>query len=207
MNRQGVNAQAQCLSPLRGWFAGRGVSLSFERGGSPPRGIVKIIPRWLSRRRFSAAVSKPTVIGKCLLYVVSIRPESTGYSTTVDFEVFGGYDYQSEEIGACVDIDSLGRGIGLFGSTFAIVKQIVDSLPNGTKKAQAIANLKRAEEEFKIAESNSAVLLGYEICRNHFPPVIMLSKDNNDWQCPECLNTKKLRDNNTDISSTRRPTR
>lgn len=106
-----------------------------------------------------------------------------------------------------MDIDSFGKIIGYVGPLFPTIKQIIDALPNNAKKAELIANLKRAEQEFKIAESKSAVLLGYEICRDHFPPIVMLSKDNNDWQCPECHNTKKLWDDNTDTSSTRRPTR
>lgn len=90
-----------------------------------------------------------------------------------------------------MDINSLSQGIGLFSSALATLKQMIALLPDNSKKADAIAYLERAEREFKIAESESATNLGYEICRQHFPPVIMLSKDDKNWECPECHNTKK----------------
>jgi len=89
-----------------------------------------------------------------------------------------------------MDIDSLAKGVGLFSSALAALKQIISLLPDNSKKEEAIAYLERAEREFKIAESESATDLGYEICRQHFPPVIMLSKDDKNWECPECHNTK-----------------
>ena len=90
-----------------------------------------------------------------------------------------------------MDLDSFAKGIGLFGSAIATIKQIITLLPDNSKKNEAVAYLERAEREFKIAESESATSLGYEICRHHFPPVIMLSKDDKNWECPECQNTKK----------------
>jgi hypothetical protein len=96
-----------------------------------------------------------------------------------------------------MDIDSLAKGVGLFSSALATLKQIISLLPDNSKKAEAIAYLERAEREFKIAESEFATGLGYEICRQHFPPVIMLSKDDKNWDCPECHNTKKPDDYST----------
>ena len=90
-----------------------------------------------------------------------------------------------------MDIDSLAKGIGLFGSALTTIKQIIALLAENSKKADVIAYLERAEREFKIAESQIATSLGYEICRQHFPPIIMLSKDDENWECPECHNTKK----------------
>jgi hypothetical protein len=90
-----------------------------------------------------------------------------------------------------MDIDSLAKGIGLFSSALTTLKQMIALLPDNSKKEDAIAYLERAEREFKIAESESATNLGYQICRQHFPPVIMLSKDDKNWECPECHNTKK----------------
>jgi hypothetical protein len=89
-----------------------------------------------------------------------------------------------------MDIEAFGKGIGLVGSTLKLLKQAVDLLPNNSKKADAIEILEKAERELKIAESESAAGLGYEICRAHFPPSIMLSKDDKNWECPECHNTK-----------------
>ncbi|MBN1618383.1 hypothetical protein JW887_03510 [Candidatus Dojkabacteria bacterium] len=93
-----------------------------------------------------------------------------------------------------MDLDSLGKGIGLFGSAIAAIKQLISLMPDNSKKEEAIEYLKRAEREFKIAESESATDLGYEICRQHFPPIIMLSKDDKHWECPECHNTKSPED-------------
>jgi hypothetical protein len=90
-----------------------------------------------------------------------------------------------------MDFDSLAKGIGLFSSALATLKQITDLLPDNSSKDDLMAKLERAEREFKIAESESATNLGYEICRQHFPPVIMLSKDDKNWECPECHNIKK----------------
>ena len=95
-----------------------------------------------------------------------------------------------------MDLDSLTKGISLFGSAIATVKQIIMLIPDKSKREEAEAYLERAEREFKIAESESATSLGYEICRQHFPPVIMLSKDNQVWECPECHNMKRPDDYN-----------
>jgi hypothetical protein len=90
-----------------------------------------------------------------------------------------------------MDIDSLAKGIGLISSALTTLKQMANVLPNNSKKADVIANLEKAEREFKNAEAETATGLGYEICRQHFPPVIMLSKDDEIWECPECHNIKR----------------
>ncbi|MBD3256771.1 MAG: hypothetical protein GF383_16880 [Candidatus Lokiarchaeota archaeon] len=89
-----------------------------------------------------------------------------------------------------VDIDALTKGIGLFGSALSILERGVDLLPDGSRKAEAQIALQRAEREFKLAEAESATQLGYEICRKHFPPQVMLSEDDKVWTCPECGNEK-----------------
>jgi len=89
-----------------------------------------------------------------------------------------------------MEIDALAKGVGLFSSALTALKQAVDLLPHNSKKEEAATALERAEREFKIAEAEVAKKLNYEICRNHFPPVIMLSKDDMIWECPECKNTK-----------------
>lgn len=88
-----------------------------------------------------------------------------------------------------MDMDALAKGVGLFTSALAALKQGIALLPDGHKKAEAADALERAEREFKIAEAEAAGKLGYEICRNHFPPGIMVSKDERNWQCPQCGNT------------------
>jgi hypothetical protein len=87
-----------------------------------------------------------------------------------------------------MDVDALGKGIGLFTSALVALKQAIELLPDTPKKADAAAALQRAEREFKIAEAQAARKLGFEVCRNHFPPEIMLSPDNQNWKCPTCGN-------------------
>jgi len=89
-----------------------------------------------------------------------------------------------------MEIDALAKGVGLFSSALNAIKQALALLPDSSKKADAAAALERAEREFKIAEAEVASKLKYEICRNHFPPEIMLSKDDLIWSCPACKNTK-----------------
>lgn len=89
-----------------------------------------------------------------------------------------------------MDIDALAKGVGLFSSALAALKQAIDLLPDSSKKVDAAAALERAEREFKIAEAEVARKLGYEVCRKHFPPEIMLSEDDKVWECPKCKNRK-----------------
>jgi hypothetical protein len=90
-----------------------------------------------------------------------------------------------------MDIDSLAKGVGLFSTALGAIKQVIALLPESSKKAEAVATLERAEREFKLAEATAANELGYEICRKHFPPEIMLSSDSENWECPVCHNIKK----------------
>jgi len=89
-----------------------------------------------------------------------------------------------------LDINALAKGVGLFGSALGALKQAIDLLPDSSKKADAEAALQQAEREFKLAEAETANRLGYEICRKHFPPEVMLSDDDMVWVCPECGNKK-----------------
>jgi len=91
-----------------------------------------------------------------------------------------------------MDIDALAKGIGLFTSALSALKQAIDLLPDSSKKADAAEALERAEREFKVAEAQVATKLGYEICRKHFPPEIMLSEDDMVWVCPQCGNKKDM---------------
>jgi hypothetical protein len=89
-----------------------------------------------------------------------------------------------------VDIDAFTKGLGLIGSAIATIKQVIELLPDSPKKDEAMVALKQAERELKIAEGETARELGYEICRKHFPPEIMLSEDDSTWSCPICGNEK-----------------
>jgi hypothetical protein len=89
-----------------------------------------------------------------------------------------------------MDVDSVAKGVGLFSAALTAVKQAIDLLPDSSKKADAEAALAKAEREFKIAEAQAAKKLGYEICCKHFPPEIMLSEDDDNWECPQCGNKR-----------------
>ncbi len=89
-----------------------------------------------------------------------------------------------------MDIDALVKGIGFFKSAITVIKQAIELLPDNSKKADATLVVEKAEREFRLAEGQIAQKLDYEICRNHFPPEIMLSEDDMDWICPECKNKK-----------------
>jgi hypothetical protein len=92
-----------------------------------------------------------------------------------------------------MDIDTLSRGVGLFSAALSALKQAINLLPDNSKKADAEAAYEKAYRELKIAEAEVANKLGYEICRMHFPPEIMLSKDDEIWKCPKCNNEKDNR--------------
>ncbi len=92
-----------------------------------------------------------------------------------------------------MDIDALSKGIGLFGTALSALKQAISLLPDSSKKADAEAAYEQACRELKITEAEIANKLKYEICRMHFPPEIMLSKDDQIWNCPNCNNKKDKR--------------
>ena len=89
-----------------------------------------------------------------------------------------------------MDINALSQGVGLFSVALTTLKQAIDILPDSPNKSDAKEALEKAYRELKIAESEVANNLKYEICRNHFPPEIMLSKNDIKWTCPVCHNMK-----------------
>lgn len=92
-----------------------------------------------------------------------------------------------------MDIESLQEGIALFGTAVGTLREAMALWPDTPDKGKAQAALRKAEREFKTAEAEAAAGLGYEICRDHFPPEIMLSPDDKYWKCPKCGNTKNTR--------------
>jgi hypothetical protein len=89
-----------------------------------------------------------------------------------------------------MDPETLAKGIGLFASAVAALKQAIALLPDNSKRTEAEAALQQAERQFKIAEAQAATGLGHQLCRNHFPPEVMLSTDNDQWTCPNCGNQR-----------------
>jgi hypothetical protein len=92
-----------------------------------------------------------------------------------------------------MEIDTLSKGIGLFSAALSALKQAINLLPDNSHKADVEAAYEQAYRELKITEAEIANKLKYEICRAHFPPEIMLSKDDKVWVCPSCDNKKDKR--------------
>ena len=89
------------------------------------------------------------------------------------------------------DLETLKQGITSLGGIIGIVKQVKDMLPQGPKKDEIDAALQKVERQLKLAESQVAQGLGYRLCKNHFPPAVMLSPDERHWKCPECGTEKQ----------------
>ena len=92
-----------------------------------------------------------------------------------------------------MEIDTLSKGIGLFSAALSALKQAINLLPDNPHKADVEVAYEQAYRELKIAKAEIANKLKYEICRAHFPPEIMLSKDDKIWICPSCDNKKDKR--------------
>jgi hypothetical protein len=89
-----------------------------------------------------------------------------------------------------IDVTVVKDGLAMFASAIGILKQLKDILPDGPQKKEASEALEKAERQFKLAEVQTLHGLGYELCRNHLSPEIMLSKDDQNWKCPVCGNEK-----------------
>ena len=87
-----------------------------------------------------------------------------------------------------IDIEAVKQAISTFGMAISTLKQAKDLLPDGEKKNQIAENIEQAERQLKIAEAQTAQSMGYRICRNHFPPGIMISSDSKSWKCSDCGN-------------------
>jgi len=88
------------------------------------------------------------------------------------------------------DLETLKQGITSLGGVIGLIKQVKDMLPQGQREEIDVA-LQKAERQLKLAESQIAQGLGYRLCKNHFPPAVMLSPDERHWTCPECGSEKQ----------------
>ena len=87
-----------------------------------------------------------------------------------------------------MDFEALKQGLSSITLVLSTIKQVKDLLPSGKEKEEITENVEKAERQMKTAEAQIAQSMGYKLCRNHFPPEIMLSKDNKNWHCPFCKN-------------------
>jgi hypothetical protein len=71
---------------------------------------------------------------------------------------------------------------------FKGVKESVDLIPDPVEKQKALTELALLEKELAVKDVEFAKTFGYELCRGHFPPEIML--DTGDvWKCSVCGKT------------------
>jgi len=93
------------------------------------------------------------------------------------------------------DLDTIKQGLAALGMALNAIKQVKELVPTVPKNEElfnkAIEQIENAERQFKNAEAQAAQAMGYILCRNHFPPGIMLSSDNTNWKCPVCGNELK----------------
>ena len=89
-----------------------------------------------------------------------------------------------------IDLDSVKQGLSTLTMALGLLKQAKDLIPKGPKKTNIDEALQQAERQLKLAESQVAHGLRYELCRKHFPPEVMLSSDNTHWKCPVCENER-----------------
>ena len=85
-----------------------------------------------------------------------------------------------------IDIAALGQAVVMLKTAIDAVKGVTRKLPEGDQKTEVETSLAQAERQLKLAEVQIASSLKYELCRNHFPPEIMLSPDGVKWKCHEC---------------------
>jgi hypothetical protein len=107
-----------------------------------------------------------------------VRDPSLPLSETQYALVFGGQ----------MDVEALKQGLSAIAMALGLLKQAKDLLPDGKNKEEISENVEKAERQIKIAEAQIAQSMGYKLCRNHFPPEIMLSSDNENWVCHSCGN-------------------
>jgi DNA repair exonuclease SbcCD ATPase subunit len=101
------------------------------------------------------------------------------------------------------DIGPIMEGLGALKLALDLFKTAREQLPEGQKK-EVEAALDQAERKIALAESQIAQGLEYELCKAHFPPQVMLSKDDKHWKCPECGNEKVTGAGKVQIRSLRR---
>lgn len=95
-----------------------------------------------------------------------------------------------------MDIESIKQALTAIGLALSTLKQAKDLLPESPQKQEVSNTIYNAEKDIKIAEGQIAQSMGYILCHNHFPPEVMLSKDDKLWKCPVCGNEKSINKGN-----------
>jgi|SRR3990170_3119451 hypothetical protein len=101
------------------------------------------------------------------------------------------------------DLETVSKGataiktsIDAFRGAVRLLREAKDSLPASNQTETVGRALDEAEKSAKAAEAQLAQALGYELCKAHFPPVIMLDvgfytdrptgKPLSVFECPRC---------------------
>ena len=93
-----------------------------------------------------------------------------------------------------IAIHGVKEGISLLSEAIGLVKKTKDILPDGQDKLAIEKSLEQADRASRLAESQVAMALGYELCQCTFPPQIMLSAGyknravvyEEEFVCPRC---------------------
>lgn len=72
-------------------------------------------------------------------------------------------------------MESVKIGVSLLGESIGLIKKTKDLLPESKEKDAISKSLIEADKAARLAESQIALALGYELCQCTFPPQIMLS--------------------------------
>ena len=78
-----------------------------------------------------------------------------------------------------------------FKAALGLIRSVKDALPKSTDTEALEKALAEAEKASKIGEAQIAVLLGYELCKRHFPPGVMVEEGyhpngKTKWRCLQC---------------------
>ena len=71
-------------------------------------------------------------------------------------------------------------------AALAALKAAKDLLPAGMKKKEAENAIEVAEQNLQLAHASAAKELGFELCRRHWPPGIMVLNDKDIYVCRDC---------------------
>lgn len=87
-----------------------------------------------------------------------------------------------------MDANDIGGIIGTLRGAIGLAREVFDALPKDKKTKAMQDTIEHAERKTKEYNAEIAVKLGYQICRSHFPAVIMLEdiKERFLFRCPEC---------------------
>ena len=95
-----------------------------------------------------------------------------------------------------MDIPTIVAAMGGVKLALELGQKAASMIPDRKKRKSAEAALANAQKELILAEVTLAASLDHELCRNHFPPGIMTTPDDDNWKCPVCGNER-----NTGIGS------